>query len=348
MRDVSKFVLPALGLLLLGPLASCGITSHSLPSEEELRAFEAAGPVQLELDRDRLLLGVVSSGPYKLVQGDLLEIRGLSSLTLTATGPSAPVDYLARVQEDGKIVLPLRKEVMARGKTLVELEALITKQVRPLLANPPAIVVQIKQHESRQVTVIGAVEKPGVHELRSDQLTLYNALSEAGGILKASNLKVGARMIRVRKPGEQQDRAFTLPVKGLNVPDENVALSGGETIEVLRFEPDLFTVVGLVTKPGAYEYPPEKTYNLMQALAIAGGSDQTAYPPYATVFRTGQDGKILATTFTITGDDAIDAVAIQIKPGDVIAVQHTVASWSRSLLAQVLRFNFGFYVDPRN
>ena len=77
-------------------------------------------------------------------------------------------------------------------------------------------------------------------------------VERAGGILKASNLKVGARLIRIRRNGEAQANAFTLPVKGLNVPDENVKLIGGETIEVERFEPDLFTVVGLVTKPGAY------------------------------------------------------------------------------------------------
>lgn len=338
------------GLALLVPLfatPSCGITSHRMPTGEDLKAFEAAGPVRLELDRARLTLGTLRQGPYRLVEGDLLEIRGLADLVSVTSKVPVTRDYLVRVQKDGEITLPLGKSVAAKGKTLVQVEKSVADAVSGFLKNRPAIVAQVKSFMTRQVTVVGAVESPGVHELRSDQLTLYDALSLAGGILKASNLKVGARVIRIRKPGQAQQKAFTLPVKGLNVPDENVALSGGETIEVNRFEHDLFTVIGLVRKPGAFEYPPERDYNLMQALAIAGGTDQTAYPPYATVFREDKDGRILATSFPITGEDSLKAVAVRIKPGDVIAVQHTVASWTRSLIAQVLRFQFGFFVDPR-
>lgn len=318
-----------------------------MPSDEELRAFEAAGPVKLELDRTRLTLGMLREGSYRLVAGDLLELRGLADLVSVSSKVPVTPEYLVRVQADGKITLPVGQSVVARGKTLIEVEKSVMDAVRGFLKNPPAIVAQVKDYTMRQVTVVGAVESPGVHRLRSDQLTLYNALSLAGGILKASNLKVGARMIRIRKAGESQAEAFSLPVKGLNIPDENVALVGGETIEVHRFEPDLFTVVGLVSKPGAYEYPPEQTYSLLQAIAIAGGTDQTAYPPYATVFRANKDGRILATSFPITGDAALEAVAVRVKPGDVIAVQHTVASWTRSLIAQVLRFQFGFFVDSR-
>ena len=38
----------------------------------------------------------------------------------------------------------------------------------------------------------------------------------------------------------------------------------------------VFTVMGLVNKPDAYAYPPDVQYNLMEALAFAGGLDMVA------------------------------------------------------------------------
>jgi SLBB domain len=197
-----------------------------------------------------------------------------------------------------------------------------------------------------RVQVLGAVEKPGIIRLRSDEMTLYGALSEAGGILKGVNLVVGARLIRIRRPGVDKVKDTILPVKGLNIPLGDVALVGGETIEVERYEPDTFTVIGLVKSSGAYEYPPEVTYNLMQALAVAGGIDTIADPPYATIFRKDKNGKILAATFGISGTGLVQSSSFEIKPGDVIAVEHTALSWTRSLLSQVLRISLGVWVDP--
>jgi hypothetical protein len=41
------------------------------------------------------------------------------------------------------------------------------------------------------------------------------------------------------------------------------------------------------------------------------------------------------------------AADIQQIEGDVIVVEHTAASWTRSLFAQILRIQFGFFVDNR-
>ena len=71
----------------------------------------------------------------------------------------------------------------------------------------------------------------------------------------------------------------------------------------------------------------------------------TANPPYATVFRKDADGKILPATFDIQGVGLAQSSMLKIKPGDVIVVQHTVASWTRSLMAEILRIQFGFFLD---
>jgi protein involved in polysaccharide export with SLBB domain len=334
----------AAALALAAVCAGCGAARY-FPKGDDMKAFLEAGPVLPELDREALLRAIPPAGTYRLGTGDLLEIRGPRALFAHGTDVvSPPVESeVARVDGDGNIQVPLAGTVAARGRTMIEVEAAVAAAVFPrFLVAKPAIVVRVVDYAREQITVVGAVETPGIHELRSDQMTLYGALSASGGILKSNNLVVGARRIRVRRASSDQTQDVVLPVKGLNVPFTDVKLGAGDVIEVERYEPDTFTVVGLVTKPGAYEYPPEVTYNLMQAIAVAGGVDRIADPPYATVFRKSAQGQILPATFTIYGSDLVEASALAIKPGDVIAIEHTAVTWTRSLLAQVLNIQFGY------
>lgn len=339
---------PVLALLLLLGAASCGAVRYFL-DDEQLRAFEAAGPVVPELDREAMLASVPAPGEYRLDSGDVVEVRGPRALlgqNGTETGPGTEL-HQSRVDADGYVQIPLIGNVEARGRTLLQLEAAIQAGAHPkYLVQKPAIVARVIDYDRHAVNVLGAVETPGIHELRRDQMSLYGALASAGGILKSSNLVVGARAIRVRRADGGEGKDVVLPVKGLNVPFSDLALRRGDTIEVERYEPDTFTVIGLVMKPGSYAYPPEVTYNLMQALATAGGVDVVSDPPYATVFRRDRDGRILPATFEISGGGLVQASGLRIKPGDVVVVEHTAASWSRSVLAQILRIQFGLFIDP--
>ncbi len=336
--------------VLLAGLAACAAPRYPL-DEDELRRFLNAGPVELELDREELARGLPSPGRYRLVAGDLLEVTGPWGLFATPADDAQAAGELSRavrVDDEGFVHVGAAGRVKARGKTVLDVERAIVEAVYPsVLVRRPSVVVRVQEHHTLPVNVVGAVEQPGVHELRSNQLSLYGALAAAGGILKPNNLIVGARRIRVRRADGAGVEDVVLPVRGLNIPFADVGLYGGETIEVERYEPDTFTIVGLVQNPGAYPYPPETDYNLMQALAFAGGVDLIADPPFATVFRRDADGTILPATFSIAGDGLVAASALQIKPGDVIAVEHTAASWTRSLIAQIVRVQFGFFVDDR-
>ena len=338
-----------IALALLALLAGCSSPTY-IKEGQDLQAFLDAGPVLPALDRDALLQEIEPAGPYRAAKGDLLEIHAPPALFAANAAPgTATGTQLARVDSQGRLQLPLGVSVAAAGHTLMEIEEAITAEVYPkLLVERPSIVVRVTEYSRLPVTVIGAVELPGIHDLRHDQMTLYGALTEAGGILKSSNLVVGAGMIRIRRPGQADAEPILLPVKGLNVPFSDVALVGGETIEVVRFEPDTFSLVGLVKNPGAFEYPPEQSYNLMQALAVAGGVDVFADPRYATIFRKDSRGNIIPATFEINGDGLVTASALEIKPGDVIVVGHTAASWTRSLIRELFRVQVIFGNDARN
>jgi protein involved in polysaccharide export with SLBB domain len=110
----------------------------------------------------------------------------------------------------------------------------------------------------------------------------------------------------------------------------------------------IFTVMGLVNKPDAYEYPPDVQYNLMEALAFAGGLDMVADPRYVKVFRQEADGQVMQATFSIGGKELKNAYAVAIKPGDVIYVDHTLRTRMNKFLADVFHITVGATADAAN
>ena len=103
----------------------------------------------------------------------------------------------------------------------------------------------------------------------------------------------------------------------------------------------VFTVMGLVNKPDAYPYPPDVQYNLMEALAFAGGLDMVADPQYVQVFRQDADGQVLQATFGIGEKVLKDAYGVAVKPGDVIYVNHTISTRFNKFLSDVFHITIG-------
>jgi protein involved in polysaccharide export with SLBB domain len=123
-----------------------------------------------------------------------------------------------------------------------------------------------------------------------------------------------------------------------DIPLDDIALKGGETIVVEPAPDRSFSVIGLVKRSGVFPYPAPRRYNLMQALATAGGVDENAAPRYATVYRVRADGKVIGATFKIDGTTLEDGSTVWIKDGDVISVDHTQGSWLRQFFSQVFGF----------
>jgi len=120
------------------------------------------------------------------------------------------------------------------------------------------------------------------------------------------------------------------------------------TVKEYQNQDDLvFTVLGLVKKPAAFPYPPNVQYNLMEALAFAGGFDLVADPRYVKIFRQDTDGEIVFATFKIDNDTLVDAYDVLIKPGDVIYIDHTFQTRVNTFLSDVLTIGVGADVRYR-
>ena len=152
--------------------------------------------------------------------------------------------------------------------------------------------------------------------------------------------------------GTQKYQAFVLPVKGVNIPFTNVVLHDGDSVIVERLQLPLFSVVGLVNSPGNFPYPPDAQYNLMQALAFAGGLDRATEPRYATIYRLKPDRTIISAIFEVVniGNNSrlTETLNTMIKPGDIVAVEHTPRTRTKMFLDTVFRINVGTYWSLNN
>lgn len=337
-----------------------------LTSAVQLAEFENAGPLRPEVDIDRLIRARITIGPYRVIPGDLLELLQIPLVTQARTrertelaGPvERSVPYLCRVHDNGNITVPIIGQIQAAGRTLAEIETAIIDAYYPkYCVNRPSIIARVTEYKTAKVSIVGAVVNPGRYELRTDQMSLVALLMEAGGIINE-----GATLIRITHPdeavtanertpietrGETVEPPLILPVKGLNIPFTDVVLQDGDSVEVERLALSLFTVVGLVNGPGNFPYPPDAQYNLMQALAFAGGLNLVAEPRYAAIYRLKGDGAIVSVALKLTdGSKLTDAWTTLIKPGDIVDVAHTPRTRTNLFLQNVFRITVGAAWDP--
>ena len=336
-------------VVLVAVLTGC--STPKLPTAEQLTAFEQAGPVRPELDRDQLITAKMPAGPYRVVARDVLRLPLPTVMHAAASGtannPNQTISHLTRVTQTGIISLPIVGRIPATGKTLAQIELDVVAAYHPkYVKNLPSVVAAIAQYHTVAVSIVGAVERPGLYRLNSEERSVVALIMKAGGIVED-----GAGRIRIRRPdSSQQTEPLILPIKGMNIPFTDVALVGGETVEVERLEPLVFMVTGLVKRPGPFPYPPEASYNLTQALAFAGGVDEKIDPRYAKIYRQNADGQIIACAFKIVANGEANTSRVQIKPGDIIAVEHTSRTSMRQTMATFVRFStglgFGYQLNP--
>lgn len=124
---------------------------------------------------------------YRLGFGDALTVTVVGQPTLsTADQPVRP---------DGRISLPLVREVAIAGKTVSEVVADLKKAYRPFVSEPE-IVVTVARFRPVKVTVLGQVGRPGTFDFHTAP-TLVDALATAGGLTD----RAARATIKVVAPG---------------------------------------------------------------------------------------------------------------------------------------------------
>ncbi|UCG54136.1 MAG: SLBB domain-containing protein, partial [Dehalococcoidia bacterium] len=182
-------------------VVGCGDQIH-LPSEEQLVEFENASPVRPTVDLNLLETAQVRGGPYLVMPGEVLELSMPAILqVVTAEAPKTSeefVPYVCRVSESGIITLPVVGEIEVAGKSITEIESAVIDAYYPKYAVVrPSVFARVREYRTAMVTINGAVRKPGIYSLRSDQMSIVSLIMEAGGIVDEGASSI--RIIRSKK-----------------------------------------------------------------------------------------------------------------------------------------------------
>ena len=209
----------------------------------------------------------------KLGTGDLIEVNVYNVPELTTK---------ARVSAAGDIYLPLIDYVHVDGLTQEEAQALIEKRLSDGgFVRNPHVTIFVDEASSQGVAVLGEVSRPGIYPNVADH-RLYEVISEAGGFTSAAS-----RKIAILRQNQSEPIRVTLPRNLADDTSGNVEIMPGDTITVPRAP--IIYVVGDVGRPSGLLVD-NGTLTVLQALALAGGTNHTAKLGGARVIRKGPSG----------------------------------------------------------
>src|SRR5208283_293609 len=348
-------VLATLGLS--APLAAQqGTTSTPAPATGDRSAFRGETTEDYnqriaQLARETKTPDASSSlRDYQIGPEDLLEISVLEAPDLNRS---------VRVTDDGAISLALLGSIQVSGLSTRELQAVLEDRLRHTYMKDPQVSVFVQEMRSHPVSVFGAVEKPGVYQIRYAK-TLVEILSMAQGLA----VDAGDTVIVVRQPGDPANPALaalcgsrpklasptsaetTVPDPGPSGlaadetsgaesiaihlkdlldsgnPHSNVLVYPGDQVKVSRA--GIVYVVGQVRKPGGFVLKTNENISVLQAIALAEGMTPNSKGKEARIILAGgTNGPPKEVPINLDKIMAGKAPDPLLKPNDVLFVPNS-------------------------
>jgi polysaccharide export outer membrane protein len=222
---------------------------------------------------------------YLLGPDDQLEISG-PELTDMSNKP-------VRIDGEGDIMVPLAGSVHVAGMTVQQTEQELNKALSKYIRHPQ-VVVNVAEVRSQPVSVLGAVNSPGVHQVQGHK-TVLEMLALAGGIRQDAGYSI--RITRqlewgcIPLPGAQLDASSKFSVAEVNLrkimdaktPEENIQIFPHDVISVPKAE--MVYVIGEVHRSGGFVLGEHRSISVLQALSLAEGLNTGADPRHAKILR---------------------------------------------------------------
>src|SRR5579872_755997 len=243
----------------------------------------------------RRMLIVTALGLFCATSGDIAPyvLGAEDQLTVHAFDAEEISGQPFTIDASGFLNLPMLGRVQAAGLTVLQLEAALDDRLKEFVWSP-RVAVTVTDYRSQPVTVIGAVNTPGVVQLRGHK-TLVEVLSMAGGLRPDAGFKITIqrRLERgsIPLPGARTDGTgqfslaeISLPsIMGNLHPEENIAIQPNDVISVPRA--DMVYVIGEVKKSGGFPLNEHETVSVLQAVSLAEGLLTTAATEDARILR---------------------------------------------------------------
>jgi polysaccharide export outer membrane protein len=314
----------------VGQVHAGGATIDSLKSEVESKLADIIRDPQVSISiealRGQSLGATRAASSYVLGADDLLSIRVLQAPEL--------VDKPVRIDLNGSIELPYIGHLRAAGSTIeqltAELEAKFTSIVRE-----PQVTISVEEFRSQPVSLLGAVNTPGVHQIRGKK-TLVEVLSLGGGLRQdvGNSIKITRHiewgLIPLPSAIVDSTKQYSIATIDLRVlmeakdPAVNILVLPDDVISIPRAE--MVYVAGEVTRTGGFVLSERESMSLLEALSLAGGLSHEAAPQSARILRM-KGGSTDRTEIPVNVKKILTGQAqdIQLLPEDIFFIPGSAA-----------------------
>jgi polysaccharide export outer membrane protein len=333
------------------------------------QAYQAPPVTDIQsLDLSRLAGNTVSS--ELIERGDVLQVTVGSGVANDET-----VSVPLRVSEDGVANVPLVGRIPVAGLELEGCEqAIRAAAIENNIFRNPQVTVTMKQKRFNRVTVVGAVNKPGVYEISRSSSNLLSALVAAGGLAKDAGKGIEIRRGQPAMspgtpnvPGASGDRtadeegrggtpahlagfrppaAQLIPTQNIHVDLAAAAHSGqsgvnvrdGDVVMVMKQTTQPVHVIGLVAKPGQFQHPTNQQLHVLDAIAMAGGLSSQVADKVFVIRHVPDQPEPVVIQVSVREAKTSGQENLALAPGDVVSVEQTPATVMVDALKNFVRF----------
>jgi polysaccharide export outer membrane protein len=245
--------------------AAVGTAPKGSDSAKSAKSDDSVNPVAASSEDLSLL---------RLGAGDLLEVSVYNVPELTTK---------ARVGTSGDVYLPLIDYVHVADLTVEEAQVMIQKRLEDGgFVRGAHVTIFLDEAPSQGVTILGDVSKPGIYPALGNR-KLYDLISAAGGFTPTAGRKVSI----IRQHSQNAPITVNLPRNLADDMQDNIEIMPGDTITVPRAP--IIYVVGDVGHPAGFLVD-NGSLTVLQALALAGGTNHTAKMSGTRIIRKGPTG----------------------------------------------------------
>jgi polysaccharide export outer membrane protein len=228
----------------------------------------------------------------------------------------ADLSTSVRILKTGEASFPLIGSVAIGG---LSVNAAATK-IRELFAKDylvdPKITLAVLNYATDYISVIGAVRSPGQIPIPvAGNLDLATAMATVGGPTETADSN---RIQLVRAAGASSTYTMTAILSG---ESGRVALASGDRIIVNQsaFVGKSVNILGQVARQGPVAFPVNGQFDLVNAIALAGGLTNLANPKKITINRKGKVTLLNYTEISQRGERPY-----LLQPDDIVIVAERV------------------------
>jgi polysaccharide biosynthesis/export protein len=241
--------------------------------------------------------------------GDLLDLNVFDTPELSAK---------LRVDEHGNVTLPVAGTLRVLGLTAEQVGHAIEARFRETdVLKDPHVSVAVLEYATQGVTMVGEVKNPGVYPLLGAH-GLLDLISAAGGVTP----NAGKAVTITHRTDLDQPVIVIMDNKPGSTAGFSIDVRPGDTIMVSHA--GIVYVMGDVNKPGGFLIENSDRLTVVQAIALAEGTNRTASLNNAKLIRKTATGRqeLPVPLKKILADKAPDLL---LADGDILFVPSSAA-----------------------